>query len=68
MKDIIEINPIYKLNSLMTNLSIYNNLVDIIKVAQVENNELQILLISLGSIKKRVDGVIKFNGILCVPF
>lgn len=52
----------------MTNLSIYNNLVDIIKVAQVENNELQILLISLGSIKKRVDGVIKFNGRLCVPF
>lgn len=47
MEDFIKVNPLCKLNSLMVILSICNDLVDRIKVAQIENEELQKLLIAL---------------------
>lgn len=40
MKDIIEVNPVCKLNSLMAGLTIFIDLVDRIKVAQGTNEEL----------------------------
>lgn len=68
MVDITEVNPIYKLSSLMTNLSISNDLMDRIKVTQAEDKELQKLFTSFELVKKGFDGVIRFNGRFCKPF
>ena len=67
MEDIIEVNPICKLNSLMANLTISNDLVDRIKLAQDTDGELQGFLTSLEQVKKGEDGAIRFDGRLCVP-
>ena len=60
-------NPVCQLNSLMGNLSISNELVDRIKVAQNDDNILQGFLTSMEKIVKGEDGVIRFEGRLCVP-
>ena len=67
MEDIIEVNQICKLNSLMANLTISNDLVDRIKLAQDTDGELQGFLTSLEQVKKGEDGAIRFDGRLCVP-
>ena len=67
MEDIIEVNPICKLNSLMANLTISNDLVDRIKLAQDTDGELQGFLTSLEQVKKGEDGAIRFDGRLYVP-
>lgn len=51
MEDIIEVNPMCKLNSLMENLNISNDIVDKIKVTQAEQENLQRLLTSLKLVK-----------------
>lgn len=40
MEDVIEVNLACKLNSLIANLTIFNDLVDMIKVAQGTDEEL----------------------------
>ena len=67
MENIIEVNPVCKLNSLLANLTISNDLVDRIKVAQENDEELQEFLTSINSVKKGEDEVIRFEGRLCVP-
>ena len=51
----------------MANLSISNDVVDRIKMAQVNDEVLQKLLISLDKVEKGENGVIRFKGRLCVP-
>lgn len=51
MENIIEVNPMCKLNSLMENLNISNDIVDKIKVTQPEQENLQRLLTSLKLVK-----------------
>ena len=60
-------NPVCQLNSLMGNLSISNELVDRIKVAQNDDDILQGFLTSMEKIVKGEDEVIRFEGQLCVP-
>lgn len=60
MKDTIEVNPVCKLNSLLSNLTIYNDLVDQIKVAQETDEQLQSVLTSFNFVKNG-------EGRLCVP-
>lgn len=67
VEDTIEVNPVYKLNSLMANLSIGNNLIDRIKVAQANEEVLQEFLTSLEQVENG-EGVIKFEGHLYVSF
>ena len=67
LEDIIEVNPVCMINSLMGNLSISNDLVDRIKVAQASDEKLQGFLTSLEQVEKGEDGVIRFKGRLCVP-
>ena len=67
MEDSIEVNPVCQLNSLMGNLSISNELVDRIKVAQNDDDILQGFLTSMEKIVKGEDEVIRFEGRLCVP-
>ena len=67
MENIIGVNPVCKLNSLLTNLTISNDLVDRIKVSQGTDEELQGFLTSINSVEKREDEVIRFEGRLCVP-
>lgn len=52
----------------MKNLSIFNDLVDEIKMAQAEDEESQKLLTSSELIQKGEDTVIRFKGRLCLPF
>ena len=68
MEDIIEVNPVSQLNSLMGNLSISNELVDKINVAQNDDDILQGFLTSVEKVAKGEDGVIRYEGRLCVPF
>lgn len=52
----MEVNPIYKLNSLMANLTISNDVVDRIKAAQDTNEELAARISSsLKNVKKGED-------------
>ena len=67
MEDIIEVNPVCQLSSLMGNLSISNDLVDRIKVAQNDDNILQGLPTSVEKVVKGEDGIIRYEGRLCVP-
>ena len=67
MEDIIEVNPVCMINSSMGNLSISNDLVDRIKVAQVNDEKLQGFLTSLDQVEKGEDGVKRCKGRLCVP-
>lgn len=67
MEDIIEVNLVCKLNSLMTNFTISNDLVDKIKMAQEVDEDLQGFLTSLKQVKKGKDEVTRFDGQLCVP-
>lgn len=67
MENIIKVNPMCKLNSLLENLTISNDLVDKIKMTQEIEEELQDFLTSLNSVKKGQDEVIKFKCRLCVP-
>ena len=62
MEDIIEMNPVCQLNSLLGNLSISNDLVDRIKVAQNDDDILQGFLTSMEKVVKEEDGVIKYEG------
>lgn len=62
MEDIIEVNRVCKLNSLFANLTISNDLVDQIKVPWEIDEELQGFLISLNSVKKVEDEVLRFEG------
>lgn len=68
MKDIIDLYPVYMLNSLMANFSISNDLVSKIKFAQAKNEPLQKFLTSLEQLQKENDEVNKCKGRLCVPF
>lgn len=52
MEDIIEVNQVCNLNSLLTNLTIFNDLVDKIKVTQETDEVLQRSFTSLNSVKK----------------
>lgn len=62
----MEVNPIYKLNSLMANLTISNDVVDRIKAAQDTNEELAARISSsLKNVKKGEDWAIRFDGWLC---
>lgn len=67
MEDITEVNLVCKLNFLMTNLTISNNLVDGIKIAQETDEELQGFLTSLDQVKKWEDGVTWFDDRHYVP-
>ena len=67
LEDIIEVNLVCIINSLMGNLTISNDLVDRIKVAQANDENLQGFLTSLDQVEKGEDGVIRFKGRLCVP-
>ena len=67
LEDIIEVNPVCILNSLMANLNISNDIVDRIKVAQTNDEKLQGFLISVDQVENGEDGVIRFKGRLCVP-
>lgn len=67
MHNINEVNPLYKMNSLLANLIISNDLMERIKVAQETNEQLQGFLTSLSSIKKGEDDVIRFEGRLFIP-
>ena len=67
MEDIIEVNPVCQLNPLMGNLSISNDLVDRIKVAQKDYDILQGLPTSMEKVVKGEDGIIRYEGRLCVP-
>ena len=67
MEDIIEVNPVCQLNSLMGNLSISNDLVDRIKVAQKDDDILQGLPTSMEKVVKGEDGIIRYEGRLCFP-
>lgn len=67
MEDIIEVNPMCKLDSFFSNLTISNYLVDLIKVAKGTNEELQGFLTSLNSVMKGAEDVIRYEGRLCVP-
>lgn len=60
MEAIIEVNLICKLNPLMANLTISND-VDKIKVAHSIDEELQGFLTSLKLVKKGEDGAIRFE-------
>ena len=62
MEDIIEVNPVCQLNSLMGNLSISNDLVGRIKVAQKDDDILQGLPISMEKVVKGEDGIIRYEG------
>lgn len=62
---IIEINLVWKLNSLMANLTISNDLADRIRVVQDTIEQLQGFLTSLKQVKKWEDGVIGFDSQLC---
>ena len=62
MEDIIEVNPVCQLNSLMGNLSISNDLVDRIKVAQNDDDILQGFLTSMEKVVKGDDGLIRYEG------
>ena len=62
MEDIIEVNPVCQLNSLMGNLSISNDLVDRIKVAQNDDDILQGFLTSVEKVVKEEDGIIRYEG------
>lgn len=66
MEDIIVVNSVCMLNSLFANLTISNDLVNWIKVAQETDKELQWFLTSLNFIKEE-DDVIRCDGRLCVP-
>ena len=68
MESIIEVSPVCQLNSLMGNLRISNDLVDRIKVAQSGDDILQGFLTSMEKVTKGEDGVIRYEGQLCVPF
>ena len=68
MEDIIEVNPVCQLNSLIGNLSISNDLVDRIKVAQNDDDILQGFLTLMEKVVKGEDGIIRYEGRLCVPF
>lgn len=59
MHNIIQVNLVYKLNSLMTNLSISNDLVKRVKLALEGDEELQGFLISLYQVKKYEHGAIR---------
>ena len=61
MENIIEVNPVCKLNSLLVNLTISNGLVDQIKVAQGTDDGLQGFHISLNPVKKGEDEVINLK-------
>ena len=61
MADIIEVNPVCQLNSLMGNLSLSNELVDRIKVAQNDDDNLQGFLTSVEKVVKGEDGVIRYE-------
>ena len=68
MEDIIEVNPVCQLNSLLGNLNISNDLVDRLKVAQNDDDILHGFLTSMEKVVKEEDGIIKYEGRLCVPF
>lgn len=51
MEDIIKVNSVCQLNSLIVNLTISNDLVDKIKMAEETNEELQCFFSFLNSIK-----------------
>lgn len=53
-------------NSLMANLSISNELVDRIKMTQMNDEVLQGFLTSLDQVEKGEDRVIQFKGCLSV--
>lgn len=66
IEDIIEVNPACKLNFLFSNLTISNDLVKRIKIAQERDKELQGFIFSLNSIKKGENKMLRFEGRLCV--
>lgn len=59
---IIEANQLCKLNSILTNLTVFNDLVDKIKVAEERDEELDEFLTSLNFVKMGEDKVIRFEG------
>lgn len=67
MEDIIEVNLVCKLNSLLGNLTISNGIVARIKVAQEVDKEVQGFLISLNFFNNGEVEVIRFESRLCVP-
>lgn len=56
-----------KLNYILTNLTIFNDLVGKIKAAQEIDEELHGFLTSLNPVKMGKDKIIRFEGWLCIP-
>lgn len=66
-EDIIKVNLVCKLNSLMANLTISNDLVGRINVVHDIDEELQGFLTSLKQVKKGEYRAIRFDCQLCIP-
>lgn len=64
--EVVAINPMDWLTGFMANLVISNDLVSQVKLAQMEDEELNKLLESTPKMTVNFDSVLSFKGILCV--
>ena len=65
--EVVSINPVEQLTGLLANLVISNDLVDRVKIAQMEDEELNKMMERTSDITIDSNSVIRFRGRLCVP-
>ena len=65
--EVVAINPVERLTGLLANLVISNELVDRVKLAQMEDEELNEMLNKTHDMVVDSNSVIRFRGRLCVP-
>ena len=63
----VVINPVERLTGLLANLVISNELVDRVKLAEMEDEELNEMLNNTLDMVEDSNSVIRFRGRLCVP-
>ena len=65
--DLVSTNPVIQPTGFIANLVISNDLIERVKIRQVEDNELISFMEKSADIKVDDVGIARFNGRLCVP-